>query len=75
MTPQCPKCNDKTITMTISRDIVYQIHSIGLEEYDGKEVLQPIDYDLIDTDETGETIYSCTKCNFESRDLKDFKPN
>ena len=74
MEPKCPKCQSETITMTITGTSVYEIHSMGYEEFEGKDVLLPDDYDLIDTDETSATIYSCTECEFKSENLEDFKP-
>lgn len=73
--PRCPKCKGETITMTISSNSAYEVHSMCLEEFEGKDVLIPDDYSLIDTDETGPTIYSCTTCEFKSENLEDFNPN
>jgi len=75
--PRCPECSCKVITMTISREMVYKVNSIGLEEYEGEDILSAVDVDLIDTDETDKTIYSCTgtDCTFSSEDLTDFNPN
>lgn len=74
MKPKCPKCQCVTIIMTISRDLSYEINTMDYEEFEGENVLMPDDYDLIDTDETGTTMYSCTNCEFESENLEDFKP-
>ncbi len=74
MKPKCPKCQCGTIVMTISRDSAYEVNSMCYEEFEGENVLIPDDYDLIDTDSTGTTTYSCTNCEFESENLEDFNP-
>ena len=72
--PKCPKCNCETIVMTTSEETIYEVNSIGIREFEGENILEATDVDLVDTDETGTTIYSCTDCEFESEDLADFNP-
>ena len=72
--PKCPECNCGTIVMTTSEESIYEVNSIGTREFEGENILEATDTDLVDTDETGTTIYSCTDCEFESADLASFNP-